>query len=134
MSQENVEIVRMWFAALRQGDLAPELWDPHLQIDNVPEFPITGPYRGPEGLQRWWEELSEVVENARIELDEAVGLGDERVLTVQRLVGDFTKTRIPVDQRWAAVFLVRDEKIIRVSGYASRRQAREAAGLPPEGG
>jgi hypothetical protein len=79
-------------------------------------------------MQLWWDELSEVVEGARIYLDEAERLDDERVLTIQRLVGTFSNTGIPVDQPWAAIFVVGDGKIMRVSGYASRRQALKAAG------
>ena len=129
MSQENVEIARQWFQAFEHGGLAPELWGPDLIIDNVPQFPITGPYRGYDGLQRWWADLSEIVEDATVELDEAVALDEERVFTVQRLVGEFSKTGIPVNQPWAAVFVVRSEKLIRVSGYVSRKQALEAVGL-----
>jgi ketosteroid isomerase-like protein len=128
MSQENVEVVRRWFEAHLEGRLAFEICHADVTVDNVPEFPITGPYHGHEGMQRWWDELSEVVEGARIYLDEAEPLDDERVLTIQRLVGTFSNTGIPVDQPWAAIFVVGDGKIMRVSGYASRRQALKAAG------
>ena len=103
MSQENVEIVRRWFAAIAEGELASDLWDADLIVDNIPEFPVTGPYRGYEGLQRWWDDLAEVVEGARVQLDEATRLDDERVLTIQRLIGDMAYTRIPVDAPWAAI-------------------------------
>ena len=129
MSQENVEIVRCWFAAIAEGELASELWDADLIVDNIPEFPVTGPYRGYEGLQRWWDDLAEVVEGARVQLDEATRLDDERVLTIQRLVGDMAYTRIPVDEPWAAIWIVRRGKLCRVSGYATRKHALEAAGL-----
>ena len=49
MSQENVELVRRWFAAIAEGELASDLWDADLIVDNIPEFPVTGPYRGYEG-------------------------------------------------------------------------------------
>jgi hypothetical protein len=49
MSQENVEIVRRWFAAIAEGELFLDLWDADLIVDNIPEFPVTGPYRGYEG-------------------------------------------------------------------------------------
>ena len=42
MSQENVEIVRRWFAAIAEGELASDLWDADLNVDNIPEFPVTG--------------------------------------------------------------------------------------------
>ena len=129
MSHENVEIVRRWFAAIAEGELAPDLWDADLIVDNIPEFPVTGPYRGHEGLQRWWDDLAEVVEGARVQLDEATRLDDERVLTIQRLIGDMAYTRIPVDAPWAAIWIVRRGKLCRVSGYATREQALAAVGL-----
>jgi len=129
MAQENVALVRQWFVALAHGELAPELWDPNLTVDNVPEFPITGPYRGHKGLQQWWDDLSEIVDGAVIELDEAEALDDERVLTVQRLVGAFSSTGIPVNAPWVGVFSTGEGMILRVSGYTSREQALEAAGL-----
>jgi len=116
MSQQNVEMVRRWFAAIAEGELAADLWDADLVVDNIPEFPVTGPYRGYDGLQRWWDDLAEVVEGARVQLDEATRLDDERVLTIQRLVGDMAYTRIPVDAPWAAIWIVRRGKLCRGSG------------------
>ena len=127
--QENVEIVRKWFDAIRHGDVAMDLWHTDLIVDNVPEFPMTGPYFGQAGLRQWWDELSEVIEGARIELDEATAVSEQHVLTTQRLVGVFSKTGIPVDAPWVAVFLVQEGKISRVSGFASRNEALKAAGV-----
>ena len=131
MSQENVEIVRRWFAAIAEGELASDLWDADLIVDNIPEFPVTGPYRGYEGLQRWWDYLAEVVEGARLQLDEATRLDDEG--PDDPAAGrDMADTRIPVDAPWAAIWIVRRGKLCRVSGYATRKQALEAAGLSEE--
>lgn len=134
MSQENVETVRRWFAAIAEGELASHLWDADLIVDNTPEFPITGPYRGYDGLQRWWDDLAEVVAGARVELDEATRLDEERVLTIQRLVGDMAYTGIPVDAPWAAIWIVRHGRLCRVSGYATREQALKAAALSEQPG
>jgi ketosteroid isomerase-like protein len=130
MAEENVETVRRWFAAIAEGELAADLWDADLVIDNIPEFPVTGPYRGYEGLRRWWKELTDVVDGARVQLDEATRLDEIRVLTIQRLVGDMAYTRIPIDESWAAIWIVRDGQLCRVTGYATRGQALRAAGLP----
>jgi hypothetical protein len=58
MSQENVEIVRRWWASVDAGDLPFDLTDENVRIDNIssPVSPITGEsdrprvsrvYRGP---------------------------------------------------------------------------------------
>ena len=129
MSRENVEMVERWFAGMAEGELGAHLWDADLIVDNTPNFPVTGPYRGHDGLRRWWDELTEVVEGAEVRLQEATSLDEERVLTVQRLIGDMTYTRIPIDAPWTAIFIVRGGKLCRVSGYVTRKQALEAAGL-----
>jgi ketosteroid isomerase-like protein len=129
MSEENVEAVKNWFAAMAEGDLGAGMWDADLIVDNTPEFPVTGPYRGYDGLQRWWSDLTEVIDGARIELDEATRLDRDKVLTIQRLVGNMTHTRIPLDARWAAIWIVRAGKLCRVSGYLTREEALKAAGL-----
>jgi len=45
MSQETVELVRRWLDGLAHGELSLELCDPEMVIENVAEFPITGPTR-----------------------------------------------------------------------------------------
>ena len=127
MSQENVEIVERWFAAMGEGELGSHMWDADLIVDNTPNFPVTGPYRGYDGLRRWWDELTEVVEGARVQLEEATSLDGERVLTIQRLIGEMAYTRLPVNAPWVAIFIVRNGKLCRVSGYVTREQALEAA-------
>jgi ketosteroid isomerase-like protein len=129
LSQEKVEIVRRWLDGLAHGELSLGLCDPEMVIENVAEFPITGPYRGHEGVRRWWRDLSEAFSEMRIEVDELIDLGDERVLTTLRIVGRFRRTDIPIDTPWGSLISVKDGKIARAAGYGSRRQAFEAAGM-----
>jgi len=65
----------------------------------------------------------------RIEVDELIDLGDERVLTTLRIVGRFRSTDIRVDTPWGSLISVTGGKIARAVGYGSRGQAFEAAGL-----
>jgi ketosteroid isomerase-like protein len=65
----------------------------------------------------------------RSEIDELIDVDAERVLSVQRVVGRFRNTGIPVDTPWASLFWVRGGKIARAVGYASKRRALRAAGL-----
>jgi ketosteroid isomerase-like protein len=129
MSEENVELVRRWANGLAGGELSLELCDPELRLENIAQFPITGPYHGHEGLRRWWQDVAEAFDEIRYEVDELIDVDDERVLSVQRVVGRFRNTGIPVDTPWASLFWVRDGKITRAVGYASRHRALKAAGL-----
>jgi ketosteroid isomerase-like protein len=130
MSQENVDLVRRsWQAVSSDGELPFGLYDADLRIENMPEFPIQGPYDGHEGLAQWWEDLIEVIEDLRFEVKEVIDLGDERVLSVQRALGRATHTGIEMDVLWASVVTLREGKIVRLQGYWTPEQAREAVGL-----
>jgi ketosteroid isomerase-like protein len=130
MSQENMDLVRRsWQSVSSDGELPFELYDADLRIENMPEFPIQGPYDGHEGLAQWWEDLIEVIEDLRFEVKEVIDLGDERVLSVQRALGRATHTGIEMDVLWASVVTLREGKIVRLQGYWTPEQAREAVGL-----
>jgi ketosteroid isomerase-like protein len=129
MSVENVELVRQWGEALSRGELPLELSHPELRLDNIAEFPNTGPYLGREGLRRWWQDVADAFDEIRFEIERLIDVDDERVLSVQRTIGRFRHTAIPIDNRWASLYWVREGKIARAVGYASERRALEAAGL-----
>jgi ketosteroid isomerase-like protein len=129
MSEENVEVVRRWGEALSRGDLPLELSDPELRLDNIAEFPNTGPYHGHEGLRRWWQDVADAFDEVRFEFEKLIGVDDERVVSVQRTIGRFRHTGIPIDNRWASLFWVREGRVTRAVGYVSEKRALEAAGL-----
>jgi ketosteroid isomerase-like protein len=131
MSKENVDVVtRAWQAVSSHGDLPFDLWDEDLRIDNMPEFPIRGPYEGHKGLARWREDVAEVIEDLHFEVKEVIDLGEGRVLSVQRARGSAAHTGIEFDVLWASVLTLRDGKIVHAQGYWTPEQAREAVGLP----
>ena len=129
MSQENIEIVRRWFGSFERGELPLDLTAEDVEIDNIKDFPVQGPYSGHEGVRRWWEDLAEAFESFRIELIDCAQVAEERVLTENRASGRFRGTGIPLDFRWASLISVRDGKVVRAVGHFSRRQALEAEGL-----
>jgi ketosteroid isomerase-like protein len=127
MEAAPVEVAKRWFDALAQGDPAPELCDPEIEIRNWDEAPITGPYHGHDGLQQWWDDVADAFEDVRFELLDATPIDDTRCLTVQRLVGRFRLTGIDVDGAWGAIVTVRDGRILSAMGYATPGRARKAA-------
>jgi ketosteroid isomerase-like protein len=46
-----------------------------------------------------------------------------------RATGTASHTGIEVDVEWAAVWTIRDGKVLRAQGYLNRAEAIEAAGL-----
>ncbi|MDQ3644244.1 MAG: nuclear transport factor 2 family protein [Actinomycetota bacterium] len=125
-SRENVEVVRRWVESLARGDTGAHLWHEDLVIDNTADFPIRGPYRGHHGLQRWWNDIAEVVEGLRLEMDEYIDVDGERVVTRNRFIGKMRLTGLDGDTGWASILWVRDGKITRAAGYMSIDEALEA--------
>jgi ketosteroid isomerase-like protein len=129
MAGGNLEIVHQAFAELRSGQYNGGVWDPDVEVINAAGWVIETTYRGHAGLRRWWEDIAEAFGDFGIELDEAVPVDEERVLTTQRFVGRFRATEIPFDGPWASILWVRNGKVVRAEGYLSRRRAMRAAGL-----
>jgi ketosteroid isomerase-like protein len=131
VSAENVQAIRRWFDSLQQGDPAPELCDPEIEITNWLESPIPGPYNGHDGLQRWWTDLGDAFEELHWEPESIDVLDEDRCLTVQRLVGRFRHTGIEMDAPWGSIVTLRDGRILSAVGYATPGEAKRAAGLDP---
>jgi ketosteroid isomerase-like protein len=129
MSGRNLELARRWFERTGSGDVGEDLWHPDLVIENAEGFILEVTYRGHDGLRQWWEDLSEVVDDFRIELDEARELDDGRVLSVQRLCGRFKTTGLQWDASWASVMTFRDGKVAHARGYLTKNRALRDLGL-----
>jgi ketosteroid isomerase-like protein len=102
-----------------------------IEIRNPPDFPVRGVFRGHEGVRRWREQVFEIAENARVEPEEIVDVHDdgETVLMLLRATGTANYSEIELDLEWAAIWTIRDGKVLRAQGYLNRAEALEAAGL-----
>jgi ketosteroid isomerase-like protein len=131
MSEENVEFVRRWFAGLNEDGMPPlDLCHERVEISNPPEFPVRGTYHGHDGVRQWITEAFDIIDELRVETDDVIDVGDgETIVMMLRLCGVATHTRIPIDETWAAVWVVREGKLLSAQGYVSRRAALRAAGL-----
>jgi ketosteroid isomerase-like protein len=133
MAADNLEIVRRAFEDLRSGEYEGGAWDPEVEVVNAAGWVIETSYRGHSGLRQWWDDLAEAFGDFRIELDDAMDVDGERVLTTQRFVGHFRATEIPFDGPWASILWIRDGRIVRAEGHLSKRRALRAAGLAVPG-
>jgi ketosteroid isomerase-like protein len=92
---------------------------------------VRGSFRGHEGVRRWRDQVFDVMDELNVETEELIDAGDgETVVMFLRLRGVASYTRIEVDEPWAAVWKIRNGKLLHAQGYISRRKALEAAGLP----
>ena len=74
MSQENVEIVRRWWASLEAGELPFDLTDENVRIDNIEQPVVEGAYHGHDGLRAWWQDFAEAFEDIHFKVLEYTAL------------------------------------------------------------
>jgi ketosteroid isomerase-like protein len=132
MAQENIEVVRRWWEGFNEDGMPPlSLCDDKIEINNPPDFPVRGLFQGHEGVRRWRDQVFEIVDNARVVPEEIVDVhGDgETVLMLLRAIGSARYTEIEMEFEWAAIWTIRDGKVLHAQGYMSRADALEVAGL-----
>ena len=131
MSQHDVEVVREALEAFNSGDIARIVALTHADFDAVipPELsaePDT--YRGHDGIRRYLESFTEAMEEIRFEAERISDLGSS-VLVMLLLTARGRQTSIPVEQRSAGVWSVRDGKVVTIRAFASSADALAAVGL-----
>jgi ketosteroid isomerase-like protein len=131
MSEENVEIVRRAYAALAEQGVEALLAfiDPEFEVTTPPSLasePDT--YRGHDGVRRYFDSFSEVMEGVYFEGREFTAVGD-KVLVDTILHARGRTTGIAGVQHAFLVWTVREGMAIRADAFAEHGQALEAAGL-----
>ena len=136
MSQENVEAVHAWVAAINRRDLAAllELADPALEFRSylAALSGSDGAYRGHDGLERYLRDLSDAWESFQVEQDECRDLGDV-VLMEGRLRAKGRSSGLKIEERLTFLHTFRDGtgpgRYIRHQYFATLGEALEAVGL-----
>ena len=133
MSQvENVEIVRRASERFNErgiaGAVTAELFADEVVFHEPPEQPAPRSARGRAELRRLFGEFDAAWVEHKTEPQEFRALDDERVLvfSVEWFKG---RDGIAIDARAAAIFTVRDGKIVEWRAYWDRQSGLEAAGL-----
>ena len=132
MPEENVEIVRRWWQGFNEDGMPPlELCDEQIEIRNPRDFPVRGLFQGHEGVRRWRDQVFDIFDNPRVEAEAIVDVhGDgETVVMLLRAMGIASYTGIEAEVEWAAIWTIRDGKLLRGQGYMDRAEALEVAGL-----
>jgi len=147
MSQENVEIVKrvqpsgIDLVQLFRSSTAPDPSATGIDLsafesDFETEFishRVFGSIQpnvshGFHGFIENWRDWLEPWERYYIEVEEFIDAGDE-VVSLSRVLAKTTREAVAVEHRPAAVWSVREDKIVRVRFYLEREEALEAAGL-----
>ena len=135
MSQENVETVRRLYAAWLADDYETvfETYDPKIKLNPDPEAAWVGindEYVRHAGVRRYMAAVYQAFEGYRPEIEDVIGLGDGRVLTLAIEHGRGRGSGATVAAHHTAhVWTMRANKAVRLDLYLDRAQAPTAAGL-----
>ena len=135
MSQENVEIVRRVYDAVARHDSAVvySLYDPEVEWDfsrhPIGDIMSRKRHHGHQGLRDWFREWRGSWETIDDELLELMDAGDDHVISVVRSHGTGRSSGMHVGLRHAALWTIREAKVLRVVWFGTREEALRAAGL-----
>jgi ketosteroid isomerase-like protein len=130
MSRENIENVRRGIDAWNRGDLDQWLacFAPEAEMHTTGRFADQGIYRGRAGLERYWAEIREDMEEISLLISDLRASAD-RVFQAVTGRGRGKRGKVPVEQPIWLVTTFRDGLAVRVETYVDRAEALEAAGL-----
>lgn len=131
MSKENVELVKLLFAAFAGRDLDAAARVLHPEIEIRPAI-VGGPegvvYRGLSGNGQFWADIDAAWREFRIEPEEFRDLG-RQVLVLGRAFAHGRESGIVLDEAAAWVAAVRKGQIVRLRSFSNQREALHAVGL-----
>jgi ketosteroid isomerase-like protein len=131
VTRENVEIVRRFSDcwARQDWDLMAELCDPNVEqhgtVGGVEEGRVL---RGVSEIRRDYEAVEETWDEHRVEPQQLIDAGD-RVVLFHREYQRGRSSGVELMIELAAVFELKDGRIVRVQGYMDRAEALAAVGL-----
>jgi len=134
-TQENVQIVKDFFAAMCSGDKQGPLALVAKDIEWIvpgEDWPLAGTHRGHAGIAVVLQKASEEVEMKYSKPPEFVAQGD-RVLVIGVATGKIKATNKPFKDEWVFDITVRDSKLTRIQEYIDTQalaRASEPAASP----
>jgi hypothetical protein len=134
-TQENVQIVKDFFAAMGGGDKQGLL---ALSAENIEwiipgeDWPLAGTHRGHGGLAGLLQKASEMLETAYPKPPEFVAQGD-RVLVVGLATGRIKATNKPFKDDWVFDITVRNGKLTKIREYIDTQALARASEMDASG-
>jgi uncharacterized protein len=136
MSQESVKIVRELYDALnaRDWDRLGRVCDPDVELrGTIGGLEEARQFHGVEGIKQITEEEdAEIWAKQRLEPQKVIEAG-EQVVVLQREYNRGKSSGVEVEVDTAAVFDVRDGRVVRVQPYMNAAAALKAVGLSARG-
>jgi ketosteroid isomerase-like protein len=131
MSQQNVEQLRSALTAYNEE--GPEAILPFIDPDFVAIIPPSlsvepDSYHGVEGMRRYFELWSDVMDDVKFLPKEFIDAGD-RVVMPFRVVARSRQTGLELDQHAVQVWTIRNGRAVRVEVYPTKAEALSAVGI-----
>ena len=129
MSNNNVEIVKDFFAAMGRGDVKGLL---ALSAEDIQwiipgeDWPLAGTHRGHAGLADLLQKASETLETSYQKPFEFVAQGD-RVLVVGVATGRIKATNRTFEDHWVFAITVRNGKLTNIREYIDTQALARAS-------
>jgi ketosteroid isomerase-like protein len=131
MSRENVEMVERGYDAYQRGDLEAFAALHHPECEFAPlnaRVEGGGPYRGRDGVRRYWDDLLSVFEDWQPVAQEIRDHGDLMIVRL-RVTGRARESGVMFDETFWQAVKVRDGLVTWWETCRSEAEALEAAGL-----
>ena len=132
---ENVQIVKDFFAAMGSGDkqglLALVAEDIEWIIPGK-DWPLAGTHRGHAGLAEVLQKASDEVETTYPEPPEFVAQGD-RVLVVGVATGKIKATNKTFEDHWVFAITVQNGKVAKIQEYIDTQELARASQIDASG-
>jgi ketosteroid isomerase-like protein len=130
MSQENVEVVHRALSALADFDheQATAHFAPDAEWHNTSGFPGPRVCVGTDAILDFWKALDEGFSARGEEIEQVWEAGELVVIGVHQW-GSGRASGVPFDVRFAAIFEVVNQRIVRVDVHGNYAKAVEAAAL-----
>jgi uncharacterized protein len=131
--QENVQVVKDFFAAMSSGNRQSLLALVAEDIEWIipgEDWPLAGTHRGHAGLAALLQKASDTVETSFPKPPEFVAQGD-RVLVVGFATGKVKATNKTFDDDWVFAITVRNGKVMNIREYVDTQALARAASPRP---
>jgi ketosteroid isomerase-like protein len=134
MSQENVEIVRRWFAALSTGQeeavsAVAEFWDADADFYPVRTFPEAQPCHGRGEVSHFVARYGETWSRFEYAVQELIEVGDDRVLAREHLRAEGRRSGVKIEGDHYTCVWLRHGRFLRVEDHLTLKGALHALGL-----
>lgn len=133
MSDENVQVVRRFYAAWSRDEELPgptELMDPEIEYVNPSGAVEPGIRRGRGEFSRAVEKVFAGWDIWTVEPKQLHAVGEDRVAVVAHYRYRIQGSEADLETRMSHVWTLRDGKVVRFAWFHEPADALEAAGLP----